>query len=29
MSVDLNKYSEFVEAVTSRPSNYLTDLLIG
>jgi NTP pyrophosphatase (non-canonical NTP hydrolase) len=27
MSVDLNKYSEFVEAVTSRPSNYLTDFI--
>jgi NTP pyrophosphatase (non-canonical NTP hydrolase) len=27
MSIDLNKYSEFVEAVTSRPSNYLTDFI--
>ena len=25
--IDLNKYSEFVEAVTSRPSNDLTDFI--
>lgn len=27
MNIDLNKYKEFVEAVTSRPSNDLTDFI--
>jgi len=25
--IDLNKYKDFVEAITSRPSNYLTDFI--
>jgi NTP pyrophosphatase (non-canonical NTP hydrolase) len=27
MNIDLNKYKDFVEAVTSRPSNDLTDFI--
>jgi NTP pyrophosphatase (non-canonical NTP hydrolase) len=27
MNIDLNKYKDFVEAVTSRPSNNLTDFI--
>lgn len=27
MNIDLNKYKQFVEAVTSRPSNDLTDFI--
>lgn len=27
MNIDLNKYTQFVEAVTSRPSNDLTDFI--
>ena len=27
MNIDLNKYQQFVEAVTSRPSNDLTDFI--
>jgi NTP pyrophosphatase (non-canonical NTP hydrolase) len=27
MNIDLNKYKDFVEAVTSRPSNELTDFI--
>jgi NTP pyrophosphatase (non-canonical NTP hydrolase) len=27
MNIDLNKYTDFVEAVTSRPSNDLTDFI--
>jgi NTP pyrophosphatase (non-canonical NTP hydrolase) len=26
-NIDLNKYKDFVEAITSRPSNYLTDFI--